>query len=78
MSVLNKPIEHLTNDPGTLLGNPLLIIFIVNISDTKPGLITTCPFKITKAKGTFSKLRDMNLGCRKGKHTPTNSTPYKP
>lgn len=79
MSVLNIPIEHFTNDPGTLLENPFLIILIINISDSKPGLITICPFKITRTKVTFSRLQDANLGLWMGeKHTPTNSTPYKP
>ena len=46
-SLLNIPVENLPNRLSTLLGYPLLIILIINISHTEPRLIALGPLKIT-------------------------------
>lgn len=48
--LLDQPIKDLANLLGALLWNSLLVVLIVNISNTEAGLVTLSPFEVAISK----------------------------
>lgn len=46
LDLLNQSLEDLTDRLGTLLGNALLIMLVVNKRHTEAGLIALSPFEV--------------------------------